>query len=167
MGKISLGILIAFIDYLLPCNFGIPPDQWPQRTLRVPCPSIMVAPVHTLRTPRYSVALMHLREVMQGLFPCLSLLTYISSPWHPAVLSPNSEVLRGYLVCPPLFGTPQATRGKGRSITPSYYQLVYLNHFRSLSLEGFSVWWYLLNHYGRTTRLLFLGGLVYYMIFLC
>jgi hypothetical protein len=106
-------------------------------------------------------------EVMQGLFPCVSLLTYISSPWHPAVLSPNSEVLRGYLVCPPLFGTPQATRGKGRSITPSYYQLVYLNHFRSLSLEGFSVWWYLLNHYGRTTRLLFLGGLVYYMIFLC
>ena len=54
--------------------------------------------------------------------------------------------------------TPQATRGESRSITSPYCQLVYLNHFRSLLLEDFSVWWYLLNHYGRTTRLLFRGG---------
>ena len=31
-----------------------------------------------------------LREVMQGLFPCVSLLTFGHSPWQPAVLSLNS-----------------------------------------------------------------------------
>ena len=64
--------------------------------------------------------------VCRACFPtCISQLT--SSPWQPAVLSPNCthshtspEVLREHLVYSPLFGTPQVTSGGSGSVISPY-----------------------------------------------
>ena len=73
---------------------------------------------------------------VSGLFPLLSLLTYISFPVTTG--RTVSELTRSYMgteSAQTLLGTPQVTRGESRSITSPYCQLV---TSRSLALQRVS-----------------------------